>query len=171
MSTDVNENQGVFRLTDTDGDDQFDKIEHVLKVTARGEHGPHSLLVSPDQKHLYLVAGNATPLPEYKHSRVPELWQEDQLYPSIQHFMRGVTAPRGHIGQMDPDGKNYEIIATGFRNQFDAALNHQGELFTYDADMEWDLNTPWYRPTRINHVIDGADYGWRTGSGKSGHLH
>ncbi len=32
--------------------------------------------------------------------------------------------------------------------------------------MEWDLNTPWYRPTRINHVIDGADYGWRTGSGK-----
>ena len=164
--TDVNENQGVFRLTDTDGDDQFDKIEHVLKVTARGEHGPHSLLVSPDQKHLYLVAGNATPLPEYKHSRVPELWQEDQLYPSIQHFMRGVTAPRGHIGQMDPDGKNYEIIATGFRNQFDAALNHQGELFTYDADMEWDLNTPWYRPTRINHVIDGADYGWRTGSGK-----
>ena len=164
--TEVNENQGVFRLTDTDGDDQFDKMEHVLAVSARGEHGPHSLLLSPDKKHLYLVAGNATPLPEYDYSRVPELWGEDQLYPSIQHFMRGVTAPRGHIGQMDPDGKNYEIIATGFRNQFDAAFNQDGELFTYDADMEWDLNTPWYRPTRINHVIDGADYGWRTGSGK-----
>ncbi|MGB1925652.1 MAG: family 16 glycoside hydrolase, partial [Rubripirellula sp.] len=164
--TGVNEKQGVFRLTDTDGDDQFDKMEHVLALSARGEHGPHSLLLTPDKKHLYLVAGNSTPLPEYDHSRVPELWQEDQLYPSIQHFMRGVTAPRGHIGQMDPDGKNYEIVATGFRNQFDAALNQHGELFTYDADMEWDLNTPWYRPTRINHVIDGADYGWRTGSGK-----
>lgn len=164
--TEVNENQGVFRLTDTDGDDQYDKMEHILSLSARGEHGPHSLLLTPDQKHLYLVAGNSTPLPEYDHSRVPELWQEDQLYPSIQHFMRGVTAPRGHIGRMDPDGKNYEIIATGFRNQFDAALNQNGELFTYDADMEWDLNTPWYRPTRINHVIDGADYGWRTGSGK-----
>ena len=164
--TKVNENQGVFRLTDTDGDDQFDKMEHVLALSARGEHGPHSLLLSSDKQHLYLVAGNSTPLPEYDHSRVPELWEEDQLSPSIQHFMRGVTAPRGHIGQMDPDGKNYEIIATGFRNQFDAALNRDGELFTYDADMEWDLNTPWYRPTRINHVIDGADYGWRTGTGK-----
>ncbi|MCP4885054.1 MAG: DUF1080 domain-containing protein [Planctomycetaceae bacterium] len=164
--TKFNEKQGVFRLTDTDGDDQFDKLEHVLALNARGEHGPHSLIISPDKKHLYVVAGNTTPLPEYAHSRVPELWGEDQLFPSIQHFMAGVTAPRGHIGRMDPDGSNYEIIATGFRNQFDAALNQQGELFTYDADMEWDLNTPWYRPTRINHVIDGADYGWRTGSGK-----
>ena len=40
-------------------------------------------------------------------------------------------------------------------------------MFTYDADMEWDLNSPWYRPTRINHVIDGADHGWRTGSANS----
>ena len=32
--------------------------------------------------------------------------------------------------------------------------------------MEWDLNTPWYRPTRVNHVIDGAEFGWRTGSAK-----
>ena len=32
--------------------------------------------------------------------------------------------------------------------------------------MEWDMNTPWYRPTRVNHVIDGSDFGWRTGTGK-----
>ena len=32
--------------------------------------------------------------------------------------------------------------------------------------MEWDLGTPWYRPTRINHVVSGSDYGWRSGSGK-----
>ncbi len=41
-----------------------------------------------------------------------------------------------------------------------------GELFTYDADMEWDIGSPWYRPTRINHCVSGADYGWRSGSGK-----
>ena len=80
--------------------------------------------------------------------------------------MKGAEAPLGHIAQIDPEGKTWEIVATGFRNQYDAAFNREGELFTYDADMEWDLNTPWYRPTRINHVIDGADYGWRTGSGK-----
>ena len=80
--------------------------------------------------------------------------------------MKGAEAPLGHIAQIDPEGKTWEIVATGFRNQYDAAFNRDEELFTYDADMEWDLNTPWYRPTRINHVIDGADYGWRTGSGK-----
>ena len=159
---------GVFRLLDTDGDDQFDKLVTIKKLAATGgEHGPHAILPAPDGKHLYVVMGNQTQLPEdYTHSRVPEVWAEDQLFPSLQHFMKGAVAPLGHIAQIDPEGKTWEILATGFRNQYDAAINRDGELFTYDADMEWDLNTPWYRPTRINHVIDGAEYGWRTGSGK-----
>ncbi len=159
---------GVFRLLDTDGDDQFDKIVTIKALAATGgEHGPHAILPAPDGKHLYVVMGNQTQLPEdYTHSRVPEVWAEDQLLPSLQHFMVGAEAPLGHIAQIDPEGKTWEIVATGFRNQYDAAVNREGELFTYDADMEWDLNTPWYRPTRVNHVIDGAEYGWRTGSGK-----
>ena len=159
---------GVFRLLDTDGDDKFDKLVKLkfLGDTA-GEHGPHAIVPAPDGKHLYVVIGNQTKVPtDYTHSRVPEVWGEDQLLPSLQHFMKGAEAPLGHIAQIDPEGKTWEIVATGFRNQYDAAFNREGELFTYDADMEWDLNTPWYRPTRINHVIDGADYGWRTGSGK-----
>jgi len=39
-------------------------------------------------------------------------------------------------------------------------------MLTYDADMEWDMGSPWYRPTRINHVVSGGEYGWRSGSGK-----
>ncbi|MFT7632059.1 MAG: putative heme-binding domain-containing protein, partial [Mariniblastus sp.] len=35
-----------------------------------------------------------------------------------------------------------------------------------DADMEYDFNTPWYRPTRICHVVSGAEFGWRNGAGK-----
>jgi len=159
---------GVFRLLDTDGDDMFDKLVElkILGLTA-GEHGPHAIIPAPDGKHLYVIIGNQTKVPaDYSHSRVPECWGEDQLLPSLQYFMKGAEAPLGHIAQIDPEGKTWEIVATGFRNQYDAAFNREGELFTYDADMEWDLNTPWYRPTRINHVIDGADYGWRTGSGK-----
>ncbi|MDA7922814.1 heme-binding protein, partial [Verrucomicrobiales bacterium] len=159
---------GVFRLLDTDGDDQFDKIVTIKALAATGgEHGPHAILPAPDGKHLYVVMGNQTQLPEdYTHSRVPEFWAEDQLLPSLQHFMVGAEAPLGHVAQIDPEGKTWEIMATGFRNQYDVAINSEGELFTYDADMEWDLNTPWYRPTRVNHIIDGADFGWRTGSGK-----
>jgi glucose/arabinose dehydrogenase len=159
---------GVFRLLDTNGDDQFDKIVTIKKLSATGgEHGPHAILPAPDGKHLYVVMGNQTQLPEdYTHSRVPELWGEDQLFPSLQYFMKGAEAPLGHFAQIDPEGKTWEVMSTGFRNQYDAAVNREGELFTYDADMEWDMNTPWYRPTRVNHVIDGADFGWRTGSGK-----
>ena len=159
---------GVYRLRDTNGDDNFDKLVKLKSLgDTAGEHGPHAIIPAPDGKHLYVIIGNQTKVPaDYTHSRVPEVWGEDQLLPSLQHFMKGAEAPLGHIAQIDPEGKTWEIVATGFRNQYDAAFNREGELFTYDADMEWDLNTPWYRPTRINHVIDGADYGWRTGSGK-----
>ena len=54
----------------------------------------------------------------------------------------------------------------GFRNSSDMAFNIDGELFAYDSDMEWDAGTPWYRPTRLYHIASGADFGWRTGTGK-----
>ena len=159
---------GVFRLLDTDDDDKFDKVVSIKELDATGgEHGPHAILPTPDGRSLMVVLGNQTQVPrDYTHSRVPELWGEDQLLPPMEHFMKGARAPVGHIAQIDPEGESWEIIATGFRNQYDAAFNREGELFTYDADMEGDLNTPWYRPTRINHVISGADFGWRTGSAK-----
>ncbi|MDP6207583.1 MAG: heme-binding protein, partial [Roseibacillus sp.] len=159
---------GVFRLLDTDGDDEFDKVVTIRELDATGgEHGPHAILPTPDGRSLMVMLGNQTQLPgNYTHSRVPELWGEDQLLPPMEHFMKGARAPGGHIAQIDPEGATWEVIATGFRNQYDAAFNREGELFTYDADMEGDLNTPWYRPTRINHVISGADFGWRTGSAK-----
>ena len=32
--------------------------------------------------------------------------------------------------------------------------------------MEWDVNMPWYRPTRVLNVASGGDFGYRNGSGK-----
>ncbi|MCM8527414.1 MAG: c-type cytochrome [Lentisphaeraceae bacterium] len=161
--------KGVYKLTDTDGDDKYDKITELLKFDKRGgEHGPHALVLSPDGKSIYMVVGNQTKLPEYKSTKVPPLWGEDQLMPRVygKGFMKGVHAPKGFMAKCSPDFKNIEIISTGFRNQYDAAFNREGELFTYDADMEWDLNTPWYRPTRVNHVTSGSEFGWRNGSAK-----
>ena len=57
-------------------------------------------------------------------------------------------------------------IAPDFETSMTSPLNAHGDVFTYDADMEWDLGLPWYRPTRICHVVSGGDYGWRSGSGK-----
>ena len=79
---------------------------------------------------------------------------------------RGILAPGGYVCKTDPDGKRIELFAGGFRNQYDIAFDQNGELFTYDADMEWDIGTPWYRPTRINQSPSGGEFGWRSGAGK-----
>ena len=159
---------GLYRVRDTDGDDQLDKVEVLRKLDGGAEHGPHAILLSPDGKSLYVVAGDATKLTDLDSSRVPQVWDEDLLLPRTygRGFMKGVPAPGGWICRIDSDGKEWELISTGYRNQYDAAFNRDGELFTYDADMEWDINTPWYRPTRVCHVVSGSEFGWRNGSGK-----
>lgn len=160
---------GLYRVTDTNNDDQLDKVELLRAIEGKGEHGPHAVLPHPDGKSLTIVCGNATkPIP-VDDSRVPRIWGEDHILPRMPDgngFMADVLAPGGCIYRTDPDGKRWELLANGFRNEFDAAYNRDGELFAYDADMEWDMNTPWYRPTRVNHVVSGAEFGWRNGAGK-----
>ena len=169
----VNENgkdNGLYRLRDTNGDDQYDQTEKLVIMKGGGEHGLHSLVVSPDGKRIYFNGGNHTELPdELNTSRPAKLWGEDHVLPRMwdaNGHARGRMAPGGFICSMDPDGKNVELFCYGFRNEFDITFDLGGELFTYDADMEWDIGSPWYRPTRVNHCVSGADYGWRSGSGK-----
>ena len=160
---------GLYRLRDTNGDDQYDDVRLLRKIDGRGEHGPHAIVLSPDGKSLYVCAGNHTKLVEVEESRVPQNWQEDQLLPRMWdaggHAV-GVMAPGGWVCRTDPDGKKFELVSSGFRNEFDMAFNSDGELFTFDADMEWDIGSPWYRPTRVCHVTSGSEFGWRSGSGK-----
>lgn len=46
-------------------------------------------------------------------------------------------------------------------------MNQRGDVFTFDSDMEWDVNLPWYRPVRIYHCTPGAEFGWRSGAAKT----
>jgi len=162
--------RGLYRVTDTNKDDVLDKVEPLrMFANSGGEHGPHAVLPGPDGKSLYVVVGNQTPITEMSSSRVPRHWAEDNLLdpPLIgRGFMREVMAPGGWVAKTDPDGKEWELITTGFRNQYDAAFDKNGSLFTFDADMEWDFSVPWYRPTRVCEVISGGEYGWRSLSKK-----
>ena len=160
---------GLFRLKDTNGNDQYDSVELLRKFDGGGEHGPHAVLLSPDKKSLYICAGNHTNIPSPESSRVPTNWQEDQVLPRMwdaRGHAVGKLAPGGWICKTDPDGKKFEMISSGYRNEYDIAFDANGELFTYDADMEWDIGTPWYRPTRVCHATSGSEFGWRSGTGK-----
>jgi putative heme-binding domain-containing protein len=164
------ESTGLYRIQDLDGDDQYETVTTVKLFTGQpGEHGPHSIVVSPDGKSLYMVAGNHVDVPEMDAYRLPRVWNEDNLFPEIKDprgHANDRMAPGGWVANFSPDGSYFELISAGYRNPFDIAFNEAGDLFTYDSDMEWDFGMPWYRPTRINHVTSGSEYGWRTGNQK-----
>jgi putative heme-binding domain-containing protein len=160
---------GLYRVRDTDGDDQLDKVETLRLIEGGGEHGPHGVALAPDGKSLYVVAGNATRLPELAGSLVPRDWGEDTLLPRMPDgngFMADEKAPGGFVCRVDPDGSRWELVSMGYRNPYDIAFHREGDLFTYDSDMEWDMNMPWYRPTRVCDAVSGSDFGYRGGSGK-----
>jgi len=163
-------NTGLYRLQDTNGDDQFDRITLIKSFSGEpGEHGPHSIILAPDKKSIYISAGNHVDVPKFDVYRLPNVWQDDNLFPQIKDprgHANSRKAPGGWIAHIDSLGEKWELVGAGFRNEFDITFNDAGDLFTYDSDMEWDFGMPWYRPTRICHVTSGAEFGWRTGNGK-----
>ncbi|MFZ4765654.1 MAG: c-type cytochrome, partial [Roseimicrobium sp.] len=126
------------------------------------------LVLSPDGKSIYLACGNGTAQPEpLEHTRLARPFGDDQVLPRISKGGSfSDTEPHAFTCKVSPDGKRLEMVVAGLRNHFDIAFNALGDLFTYDSDMEWDAGTPWYRPTRIYHLVSGGDYGFRESSGK-----
>jgi len=160
---------GLYRLQDTNNDDQFDKITLLKRLEGDGEHGPHSIVLAPDGKSLYIIAGNFTKIPKVDNYTAPPVWQIDNLLPLIRDpngHDNTVNTHGGWIAQIDSMGSNFNLISAGFRNPFDLAFNEEGDMFTFDSDMEWDFGTPWYRPIRICHVPSGGEFGWRPGTDK-----
>lgn len=160
---------GLYRLQDTNNDDTYDKITMLKALEGEGEHGPHSIVLSPDKKSLFVIAGNFTKIPKMNAYRNFPDSKLDNLLPLIKDpngHDNTVNWHGGWIANVDSTGSNWELIASGFRNPFDLAFNDAGDMFTYDSDMEWDLGTPWYRPTRICHVTSGSEFGWRPGTDK-----
>ena len=160
---------GLYRLQDTDGDDQYDKITMLKRLQGDGEHGPHSIVLSPDGNSLYIIAGNFTKIPKMDNYAAPAVWQIDNLLPLIRDpngHDNSVNTHGGWIAHIDSTGGNFSLVSSGFRNPFDLAFNDAGDMFTFDSDMEWDFGLPWYRPIRICHVPSGGEFGWRPGTDK-----
>ena len=163
--------QAIYRLRDTNGDDELETIQLLKKVPGGGgEHGAHALVLGPDEK-IYITHGNATPLIDGIDPESPyRNYAEDVLVPRVLDpvatFFDNLKVPYGHILRTDENGAKWELFAGGFRNAYDLDFNEAGELFTYDSDMEWDTGLPWYRPTRVLHVVPGGEYGFREGNQK-----
>ena len=165
------DSQQLVRLIDRDEDGAFETREVLAELPygSRYGHGMNQIVAGPDGM-LYVIIGNDVQMPtNLAASSTYGTPREDWLLPSPHDL--GQDDRVGYVIRFDPStsGANdgtWEVIAGGFRNPFDLAFNRDGECFTWDADMEWDAGLPWYRPTRLNHVVAGGEYGWRWGSGK-----
>lgn len=147
----ANASKGLFRLRDTDGDDQFDEVKQLHSIPGNaGDHGRHALALGKSGE-IYSIHGDAVTIPDGFAS----------LVPATREFGGSRKPLAGHLARTDVEGKRWEVVASGLRNPFGVAFNGHGELFTYDADSESHNGLPWYRPTRILHLVPGADYGWR----------
>lgn len=149
----ANNSKGLYRLRDTDGDDQLDEVKLLYASAGGVGHGRNDLALGPDGK-IYSIQGDSVALPQGLLDRTPPFLRD-------AHPEAGV----GHLLRFDPDGSPGEIVARGLRNPYGIDFNADGELLTYDADAEFDMGTPWYRPTRVVHLVSGADYGWRAVTG------
>lgn len=163
----ANNSRVLYRLRDGDGDGSFEERRVVRRTPGGVGHGRNQLALGPDGM-IYLVHGDDVLAPEGGFSSGSPLARaaEDRWLPLPWEKFNGsdsVRAPAGHVVRADPDGQRWEIWCGGLRNPFGIAFNADGELFTYDADIEWDVGLPWYRPTRVLHLVSGADYGWRGG--------
>ena len=116
------------------------------KFNTGGDHDLHTVLRGHDG-YLYLMAGNGAGIQDRRHitqTNSPMLEERE-----------------ASVFRLDPDGKKWECLASGGRNPPSLGLNHAGELFSFDSDMEWHVGLPFYKPVRLNHWAIGTDQGWQ----------
>lgn len=164
----ANNSRALVRLSDLDGDGKFEEAIRLRETPGGVGHGRDQLALGPDGM-LYLMHGDDVRAPtsgftqgsEIAHGRddrfLPLAWDRFNWSASVRH-------PAGHVIRTDAEGKRWDLVCVGLRNPFGIAFNEDGEMFTYDADIEWDVGLPWYRPTRVLHLVSGADFGWRGAS-------
>ncbi|NOY42596.1 MAG: hypothetical protein GXP26_12275 [Planctomycetes bacterium] len=137
--------QGLLLYVDHNGDDRADgPAEVLLEAKAGGEHHLHAIRQGPDG-WWYLMAGNMADIT----SKYATLISSPVKKPLAGTLLR-----------LAPNFAKSEIIAHGFRNAYDFDFHSLGDIFTYDSDGERDISLPWYRPTRVFHVLPGSHAGW-----------
>ena len=165
----ANNSKGLYRLSDADGDGKFEEVKLLRATGGNLGHGRNDLALGPDGM-IYSIHGDdvrfpddyvtgASPYRNYADDRLLPCSWDKQLFNSI------MQPPGGHLVRTDRDGKTWEVVVAGMRNPYGVDFNADGECFTYDADMEWDVGMPWYRATRVLHLTSGGEFGWRYGTG------
>ena len=111
-----------------------------------GDHAAHTILRGLDG-YIYLVSGDGGGIDGRKHITQENSPAREERKASVFRF--------------DPKGQEWECIGSGGRNPPSLGMNYLGEFFSFDSDMEFHVDVPFYRPVRLNHWATGGDQGWQ----------
>ncbi|GDY20565.1 glucose dehydrogenase [Verrucomicrobiota bacterium] len=107
-------------------------------------HDLHGLVFGPDGKLYFSVGDRGFAPPE----NIRGLG-----FPSA--YLRRVLPDTGAVFRCQPDGSQFEVFCLGLRNPQGLAFDALGNLFTVDND------TAGEDQSRLLHLVEGGDYGWR----------
>lgn len=126
------------------------KLKHERRLGAPfstgGDHAAHTILRGLDG-YIYHVSGDGGGIGDRKHIT-------EKSSPVL--FERTAS-----VFRFDPAGEKWECIGSGGRNPPSLGMNYLGEFFSFDSDMEFHVDVPFYRPVRLHHWATGGDQGWQ----------
>lgn len=105
---------------------------------AFGGHDLHGLIKGPDGRIYFSIADRGTSVTN-REGRV-------------------ISVPdTGAVFRCEPDGRDFEVFATGLRNPQELAFDDDGNLWTADNNGDGGDKARWLL------LLEGADYGWTLG--------
>jgi putative membrane-bound dehydrogenase-like protein len=140
----------VFVFTDENGDDVPDKKEILFKTIAglQSDHGVHSCVFGPDGK-LYFNFGNfGEGLLDKNNQPIKDIYGR-VIGQTKAPFQDGMAL------RCDVDGKNFEVLAWNFRNNYELCIDSYGRIWQSDNDDDGK------KANRINYVMPGGNYGYK----------
>ena len=153
----ANNSKALYRLRDLDGNGSLEDVRKLREYSGGVGHGRNDLALGPDG-WIWAIHGDSVDAPPAGTSR--------DITSPLRDSRRGPPRQEGYVVRISPDGSQSEVVCTGLRNPYGLDFNPDGAAFTWDADNEFDMGTPWYRPTRIWQLAPGLDFGWRVAQGQ-----
>jgi putative membrane-bound dehydrogenase-like protein len=146
----------ILVFEDRDGDGKADGPPKKLLTGFGGydhDHGVHGILIGPDMK-LYFSVGD---------QGVKNLQSSDGK--GRKWTSNDTDCRAGTIWRCDLDGKNLELIAHNFRNEYEPCVDSFGTVFVSDNDDDGN------QQTRICYVMPGGNYGYHPRGPGQTHWH
>jgi putative membrane-bound dehydrogenase-like protein len=146
----------ILVFTDKEGKGKADGPPTKLLTGFNGydhDHGVHGIFIGPDDK-LYFSVGDQGVKDLQSSDRKGKKWTSNNT-----------DCRAGTIWRCDLDGKNLELLAHNFRNEYEPCMDSFGNLWVSDNDDDGS------EQTRICFVMPGGNYGYHPRGPGQTHWH